>query len=250
MQARPKRGSAAAEWAQSQVCFSPEADALAGSAIVVVGIDAMRHADRPEERALAALPLLLGAHQLTETLVWLGFEGDLSHTMAQTAIAIYLAFALVVLPVLIPAVAWWIERVSLRRDVIVAFGLVGLGVSAVLLGALIHGPFGASIDGRHIAYSVDALSNGGQVTGVYIVATCGALIASSERSLAVLGLLNLVVVPLLLLATTDGFVSLWCFWAAIVSVVIAAHLRRHPRLRRAVRSDPARDRVSLSKRST
>ena len=38
--------------------------------------------------------------------------------------------------------------------------------------------------------------------------------------------LNLVVVPLLMALTVGGFVSLWCFWAAIVSVVIDLHLRR------------------------
>jgi len=35
---------------------------------------------------------------------------------------------------------------------------------------------------------------------------------------------NLVVTPLLMWLTISGFVSLWCFWAAIASIVIAFHL--------------------------
>jgi len=52
------------------------------------------------------------------------------------------------------------------------------------------------------------------------------LIASSHRDLAALGALNLVVVPVLMWLTVSGFISLWCFWAAMVSVVIDVHLRR------------------------
>jgi hypothetical protein len=61
---------------------------------------------------------------------------------------------------------------------------------------------------------------------LYVIATCGALLASSARDLAALGIANLMAVPLLVWLTVGGFVSLWCFWAAIVSVVIALHLRR------------------------
>ena len=83
-----------------------------------------------------------------------------------------------------------------------------------------------SIEGRHIAYQVDALGHGGRLTALYVVATCGALLASSYRDLEILGALNLVAVPVLAWLTLSGFVSLWCFWAAMVSVVIALHLAR------------------------
>ncbi len=49
--------------------------------------------------------------------------------------------------------------------------------------------------------------------------------------MAILGLLNLVAVPVLMWMTVSGFISLWCFWAAIVSVVIDAHMRRRAGLR-------------------
>ena len=66
---------------------------------------------------------------------------------------------------------------------------------------------------------------------VGVVAACGALIACSYRDLAALGLLNLVAVPVLMWLTVSGFFSLWCFWAAMVSVVIAFHVRRSARRR-------------------
>ena len=107
----------------------------------------------------------------------------------------------------------------MRRRVIAALAALGIGVGVALGFALLRGSINAAIDGRHIAYDVSALNQGRELTALYVVAACGALIACSYRDLAALGVLNLVAVPVLMWMTVSGFVSVWCFWAAIVSVV-------------------------------
>ena len=57
------------------MCFSAEADLVAGAVVTAIGVDAMRQVRRPEERALGALPVLLGAHLLVEAVVWEGLTG-------------------------------------------------------------------------------------------------------------------------------------------------------------------------------
>ncbi|MEN3313893.1 MAG: hypothetical protein V7605_127, partial [Acidimicrobiaceae bacterium] len=52
------------------MCFSPEADLVMGVAVGAVGVDALRQVRRPRELAIASLPVLLAAHQLTEVFVW------------------------------------------------------------------------------------------------------------------------------------------------------------------------------------
>jgi len=54
------------------VCYSPEADLIAGLVVGAFGVDALRHADDRGEMALAAVPLVLAAHQLIEAVAWLG----------------------------------------------------------------------------------------------------------------------------------------------------------------------------------
>jgi len=107
----------------------------------------------------------------------------------------------------------------------------------------------AEIHGRCISYEVDALGNGREWTVLYVIAVCGALLASSHRALSGLGVVNLVVTPLLMWLTISGFVSLWCFWAAIASVVIAFHLRRVARTRDAGRDDRHRGDSEVAARS-
>ena len=210
----------------NSVCFAPEADALVGGIVIGIGIDALRHVRRPEQVLFASLPLLFGVHQVTEALVWWGLQGDLAEAVAHVAVWVYLLFAFTVLPVLVHVAVGLIERVAMRRRVICGFGVLGVAVATALTVAMFRSPIHAMIEGRHVAYTVDALAHGGQITALYVVATCGALLASSYRDVARLGVLNLIAVPVLMWLTLTGFVSLWCFWAAIVSLVIAIHLRR------------------------
>ena len=208
------------------MCFAPEADVVVGGIIVAVGVDALRHVGSPKQLVLAALPLLFGLHQLTEAFIWWGLQGHVSESVERVAVWIWLLFAFVALPVLLPIAVDLVERSKGRRVVIGAFAGIGLVVAVALAVSIFRGPVNAQIRGYCISYRVDALGNGREWTALYVIAACGALLASSHRTLAALGGVNLVVTPLLMWLTVSGFVSLWCFWAAIASVVIALHLRR------------------------
>ncbi len=213
------------------MCFSPGADAVVGGIVVVVGVDALRHVREPNQIPLASLPLLFGLHQIDEAFVWLGLQGRVSESIGRVGVWIYVLFALAALPVLVPLAVLAVEQSAGRRRVIGALAALGIGVGVALGVALFRGSVDAAIDGHHIAYAVSALSQGRELTALYVVAACGALIASSHRDLAVLGVVNLVAVPVLMWLTVSGFISLWCFWAAIVSVVIDVHLRRSSAVR-------------------
>jgi hypothetical protein len=208
------------------VCFSPEADAIVGGIVVAVGVDALRHTTAPKQLALAALPVVFGVHQITEAFVWWGLQGHVSDTIERAALWIYLLIALVALPVYVPLAVRLIEPLAVRRRIISALWALGIVVAVVLAAAMIREPINAAIDGHHIAYSLEGMRTGGPIIALYVLATCGALLACSYRDIAVLGAVNLAAVPLLMWLTSGGFVSLWCFWATLVSVVIALHMRR------------------------
>ena len=159
--------------------------------------------------------------------MWWGLQGHVSESIERVGVWIYVLFALAALPVLVPARGLRGRAFARRVGGSSARSRRSGSRSASSLGvALFRGSVNAAIDGRHIAYDVSALSQGRELTALYVVAACGALVACSYRDLAVLGLLNLVAVPVLMWLTVSGFISLWCFWAAIVSVVIDFHLRR------------------------
>jgi hypothetical protein len=64
---------------------------------------AVRHIrQRREFIALAWIPVLRGAHQLIEALVWLWLQGHVPRGIGHVALWAYLLIAFVVLPVFIP----------------------------------------------------------------------------------------------------------------------------------------------------
>jgi len=51
------------------MCFSAQADLVAGLVVMAIGVDAVRHVQAPRQLPIASLPLLLGGHLLIETFV-------------------------------------------------------------------------------------------------------------------------------------------------------------------------------------
>ena len=208
------------------MCFSPEADLVGGVVLAAIGVDALWHVRRRRDHtAIAALPLLLALHQLDEAFVWWGLQGQVATAVGRAATWIYLAFAFVVLPVYLPASVLALEPPGRRRALMTGF--VGLGglVAAVLAAAMVTGPVTATLGDHHLAYGT-GLRAGGLVVVAYVLATCGAVVFSGYRRLAVFGLVNLVAVTVLARLAIDGFASLWCAWAAVTAGFIALHLRR------------------------
>jgi Family of unknown function (DUF6629) len=211
------------------MCFSPQGDLAGGVAVMAIGVEALRRLQgRRELAVVATLPLLLGAHQIDESLVWWGLQGRVPWSAGQVAMWIYLLFALVVLPILAPLLVFGIEPSRQRRRRIAPFLGLGVAVSAILLEAMLVGHPSARLGDAHLAYSI-GLQHGVAIIGLYVLATCGPMLVSSHRDVVWFGIANLVAVVVLARLCADGFTSLWCAYAAVLSAAIVLHLRRTAR---------------------
>jgi hypothetical protein len=205
------------------MCFSPEADLVAGVVVGAIGIDALRHVHRPADKLLAAIPVVLAGHSLIEAFVWWGLQGRVLTSVWRPALWLYLAIAFGVLPVLVPVAVGALEPVEHRR-LVRLFAAIGVAVAVLLTYAVVRGPVDANIEGRHIAYSVN-LWHGGVLVALYVVATCGSMLVSRRHHVRWFGATNLVAVCVLAWLNKSGLISLWCVWAAVTSAAIAVHLR-------------------------
>ncbi|HXZ82746.1 MAG TPA: DUF6629 family protein [Acidimicrobiales bacterium] len=207
------------------MCFSPQADLVGGAVISGIGVDALRHVDRRASHvALASLPVLFGAHQLVEAVVWFSLQGHLSHGLGRGALWVYLGVAFVVLPIFVPIAVAAIEPSRWRKRLATSLAVVGTVVGAVLLAAMVRGPMTVAMRPYHLAYGV-RLSDGWVVAVAYVLATCGAALLSSDRRVVIFGVANLIAVALIARLTIDGFASVWCAWAAVISAAIALQMR-------------------------
>lgn len=206
-----------------QMCFSPEADIATGILVTAVGVDALRHVSAREQLPLATLPLVFGAHQFVETFVWWDLQGKVSSSMGDSATLIYLTIAFL-LPVWVPLAVRGVEPSPARRRFMAFLAGVGGLVAMVSLVSTFTGPVDATIGGHYIVYSV-SLPLHLPIGTLYVVATCFAPLASSDRWIRDYGMINIAAVAILVWMALGGLTSLWCAWAAITSVAINLYLR-------------------------
>ena len=210
------------------MCFSVEADLVAGAALVPVGVLALREVARPSELPFAALPLLFAAHQLVEAVVWAGLDGDVAAGLAHAAALVYLAYALVVLPTLVPVALVLLEprRARLRITPFVALGVVvSAGLSAGLLARTVD-----VVPHAHAVEYDTGVTHGLVWAILYVLAVVGPTLLSGYRSIVLFGVLNLVGLVTVAVLYQSVFASLWCVYAAVVSVLVLVHMVMRRRL--------------------
>ncbi len=192
---------------------------------MAIGVDACRHLEAKEEYLfVAGLPLLLGLHQIVEAFVWWGLQGKVDPWVGTAAMWIYLIFALVLLPIVAPLLVLSLERTTAMRWRIAPFVAIGVATGGILLLSMLRTHPTVQLGSYHLEYSF-GLTHGVLVVGLYVIATCGSMLASGFRHVFWFGVSNLIAVVVLARLSADGFTSLWCFYAALASGAIALYMR-------------------------
>jgi hypothetical protein len=207
------------------MCFSTEASFASGTLISLVGAATLPQVRDKREVLLASLPLLFGLHQFAEGLVWLMLEHRISPTVGQAAKWFYIFFAEALLPTLSPLSLLLIEPSRNRRRLLAGLAALGFGLSIFAFVRLLT----TSVEVRIVHHSVeyqDAVATTMAFAVLYVIATCGPLLAASDPWIVTFGVLNLVALLLAALFKALAFTSVWCAVAAMLSVFIFLHFRR------------------------
>lgn len=210
------------------MCFSIEADVVAGLALVPVGVFSLREVKQWNEVPFAALPLLFAGHQLVEAIVWAGADGDVSQGAMHVATLVYLGFALVVLPTLVPLAVLLLEPRRARARV-APFTALGLVVSLALLRGMLTEQVVVVVHPHSLGYQT-GVSNGALWSILYVVAVIGPAVLSGYRSIVAFGIVNLIGLSVFAVLYTQVFASVWCVYAAAASVLVAVHMFLRRRL--------------------
>lgn len=210
------------------MCFSPDADFTAAAVVGVVGVETLRNVRTRRELIIGALPILFALHQFTEGFVWLGLRGDVSNSVGGTATDIYVVYAYAVLPMIVPIGLYLIEPNRRHRRWVVPFIVLGFGVGGYMLWQVTQYPVSAQELASCIAYNTH-MPFGTQIDIAYVIATCGPALISSRRYLRWFGVANLIGVAIAFSIRKADFTSVWCVYAALVSVLILEHFRRQRR---------------------
>ncbi len=205
------------------MCFSAPASFVAGTALTAIGVAALRNTKVRTEVPFAMIPLLFGIQQLTEGVIWLTFNYD-APILKESMTYLYSVFSHVLWPIYVPLAIGIMEAVRWRKKAIFAFGVAGLAVGLYLLYFIVATPMVAEVVGSHIVYDSPHFYLI-PVMIVYLAATCVSCLFSSHGFVKLFGGLMFASFIAAYIVHVMALVSVWCFFAAILSLLIYVHLR-------------------------
>lgn len=223
------------------MCFSITADLVVGTALVPVAVATLREVKHWREVPFALLPTVFAVHQFIEAAVWP--NGVVSPGMANLAMRAYVFIALPLLPALVPWAILMLEPRGARLRV-APFAALGTVVSVYLAVVVLTEPVTVT-KGPHALQYQTGVSDGYVWAVLYVIAVIGPALMSGYRSIVVFGLANLVGLIVVAILYTQAFASLWCIYAAALSVLALVHMVRRRRL-----PDPHRLRGVAEERAT
>lgn len=208
------------------MCFSAEASFAASAVLGAGGVWTLSRAPTPAERPLAAMPVIFGVQQFSEGLVWVGVAQQ-EATLVTVFSYVFSFFALFLWPIYTPLAVLRVELSAPRRRIHEALLVVGVCVAVFLCGFMTRSPLETHLMRGHLCYHLHGLPY--EVIGLYFAAV-SAPCFSSHGWLRLFGALLLASLAVSLGLYTIEFVSVWCFFAALLSALILAHLNRGRRL--------------------
>ena len=208
------------------MCFSATASFTAGAALLIVGTVTARRARRRAELPFALIPVLFGVQQLIEGAIWLTFP-DRAPLLNSVLTIAYSFFSHVLWPVYVPIAILLLEPVVWRRRVLAAIAAAGAAVGVYLLYFLVTLPIVSQVQGRHIAY-ISPHYYLVVVMLLYVLGTCVSMLFSSHPRVRLFGVAAFAAYVVTYVFYTVWVISVWCFFAAALSVIVLLYFPRRP----------------------
>lgn len=210
------------------MCFSATASFSAAALLSVISVMSIREVWlRRAYRLLplALVPVLFALQQASEGVIWLLLNGGNPEWLPLFT-AIFITFAYVVWPTWMGVAFAAFEPESKRRKVLWGLAGTGLWLSALYSHYLLQYGVVATVQEHHVCYASAYLDMHAWFWGVpYLLVTAAPFFISSIFMFKWMGLLLVASCLITVLFWLTAFTSVWCFFAAILSVFILYALR-------------------------
>lgn len=201
------------------MCFSATASFTASLVLSAGGIIAVSKAKSWHEIPIASIPLIFGIQQGLEGIVWITTPANPAYYLGMYG---YLFCAYVVWPVLVPWALLIYERNLRRNPPLLAIATVGTAIGAYFLFELMRGGITSQVVGHSICYSFwPSLWYGIGLSYIFVVVLAGLI--AKERFMKIFSIGLALSFMLSRFIADYTYVSLWCFFGALLSSVIVWH---------------------------
>lgn len=218
------------------MCFSAPASFTAAVVLAAVGTYLVRKNKNPRLFMIALIPYFFAIQQLSEGVLWLYLVKDPFSFVAIIAKNVFLFFAFVFWPIWVPLSLYISEKQIIRKGILFVCFIIGLVVGFYLFQKISDTkgiPYCGSIhyvntlqdtfkDHPTLRYVV-------AISGIvcYMLATTFPLFISSLKKMWTLGIFIGVSAVIIYAIDHLVFISMWCFFSAIISVWLLYILQKN-----------------------
>jgi len=219
------------------MCFSATASFGASAVMGAIGIIAVAKAKTNPQRLFATIPLIFAVQQLTEGLLWLSLKNADMASWQPILTYIYLVFAMAVWPLWVPLTIRLLEKDARSKKIMNV--LVGIGAFVAICVVLVLSLFPVRVmtpiclscpfsstsslnQHLHYRFTFPLIPKGliGTFTVLYIMATIITPFISTIKKMKWLGFVFLASYLFAVILYNGFVVSVWCFFAALLSFVV------------------------------
>lgn len=219
------------------MCFSAAASFTATVVLTAIGYLTTKVVQDKRFVFLSWTPFLFAVQQFAEGVLWLsiGAESRALASLAPLAMYLFLFFAFLIWPVWIPLSFFMAETITWRRVLLGILLAIGILYDDILLYFLwVQGPTAEiQIAGNSLHYdlpifaSISFMNSHAQIL-LYLILTMAPFFISSVAWIWLLGIANLIGFAVAAYYYEVAFVSVWCFFAALVSLGLYFVLKHQP----------------------
>lgn len=215
------------------MCFSAAGSFGVAGVIAGVGAVAIHRAPPPSHRMLAVIPLLFAVQQAAEGVVWMTIGHPAVAWLHGASVAIFLGFALVIWPMWVPISLFVAESNSRRRRVLAVLSWIGMVVGGYASVLLIRGRPVAHVARHSIVYSY--VDRGPALVlalylPCYVLPTVIPFFVSTVSRAKLMGTVLISSLLATFLIERQALTSVWCFFAAVLSVILVLSIPQDHRL--------------------
>ncbi len=209
------------------MCFSATASFGASVVLAGIGVASIKQVRHKTQIVFACIPLFFSMQQFNEGLVWLSFAAPFHAAMNLYATYGFLIFAQIVWPLWIPIAMVVVENKGERRKIQRVFVAIGITEALYQFYCLLNYPTHSEVIGHHIYYHIDHPDTFKYIEpAFYVAATIIAPFFTSIKRMWVVGMAILISCLITLLFFQHYTVSVWCFFASIISISVYLIMRR------------------------
>jgi hypothetical protein len=203
------------------MCFSATASFGASAILFITGVASLKMVQKSSQLMFAIIPIVFSIQQFTEGFVWLALLSSNYQHWQPIPIYTFVFFAQVLWTVWVPVSFFLIEKNTIRKKILLILVAIGLIISLFNFYYLTFFSVTASVKPYHIYYDLDfPLRQNLIIENLYLLVIIAPSLISSIHRMSILGILLFTSFLITKLYFNDFVISVWCFFAALISVLV------------------------------